>query len=138
MPTMLPTTWEAVYDDGTTVTEPSSYHDLDRTRLRAFTVYRHMDIEGRGRVSMPALTVQLQPGMRLIHRRRWFQRMGGGKFEVTLVGWQETRDGRNFQCLAYLFPDGRIEMHDRFRDDHVCYRPIEPFASEHEGNGDET
>jgi len=105
-------TWRAQYNDGNTLPqfyegrEVAKYNDIDRTRLSKFTVIGDDDKD--------IVTVHLTEGQRLIYRIRVdTYQDGSAKEKVTLVGWQETRNGANFQSLTLIFKD-HIEVANHF------------------------
>ena len=124
--------WAAAYDDGTVVDQfrdgkELSYDDLvDRERIVAFSLW---DLETR----KPVFTLHLDPGQKLIYRRRCWQRQGEAKpFQVVyLVGWRRTISGECVQSIAYVFEEtGRVELAGRFRENHPIFdapklRPFE-------------
>jgi len=123
--------WAVKYDDDTVVDQfkdgkELSYDNLkDRERISSFALW---DFETR----KPVLTLHLDPGQRLIYRRRCWQHPGDDKpYQVVyLVGWRRTIGGESVQSIAYVFEDGRVELAGRFRDDHPLFdspklRPFE-------------
>ena len=67
------------------------------------------------------LELHLEPGQRLIYRRRHAQTIGKPLITVTIVGWQQTIAGQNVQSIAYVFEDGRIELAGRWKEDHPWF-----------------
>lgn len=125
--------WAAKYRDGLTINqfgqdgkEVSTDNLLKREELEAFALW---DYETR----KPVLTLHLDPGQKLIYRRRCWQRMGEDKpYQVVyLVGWRRTIAGECVQSIAYVFEaDGRVELAGRFRENHPIFdspklRPFE-------------
>jgi len=112
--------WVAVYQDGTTLPQidisgrENLYKDIDRERLVRFDLVETTTGE-------PKVILHLQKGMRLIARRRTFIRNDGQRGVVWLVGWQETKNGINFQVVNFVFPDGHIETINHFVGDHILY-----------------
>lgn len=102
--------WRAIYNDGGVFTaDPSSgsksYDKLDRTRLGAIELF---DIETGKLIHR----LVLEPGQRLILRHRSWQDLMNDQeklFEVWLVGWQQTINGKNIQSIAHVFMDGHVE-----------------------------
>ena len=97
-------TWEAVYDNGVESLfqyapdgTPTPYTEINRTRLTHFRMW------GQGRV---LLMLCLDPGQRLIWRRRVEVPKSGVRIVHHLCGWQITvgkgQDKRNVQSIAYL------------------------------------
>lgn len=112
-------TWEAVYEE----TDESiwecdregviihKYSDIDRTRVTALRVYRTRDrLEFES--PKPVLIVRLEPGYRLIWRKRRSLRIvdGVSKLVAYLIGWQATIEGYNVQSILYVYPDGSLEL----------------------------
>jgi len=114
--------YRVVYEDGVEL-DDVRYDLIDRVRLRKFIVYNK---EG-----FPSLTIHLNPPQRLVYRERVEATQGGGVVErVTLVGWQETRNGVNFQCIFAVFDDGHIEAVNGFRRDMKWFYPVKFRAEE--------
>src|SRR3990172_449216 len=96
--------WVAQYDDDTVVNQHDkdgterSYEQLDRDRIKAFGLY---DQESR----KPILTLHLEPGQKLIYRRRVEMKSDQKEpVEVCyLVGWRRTVNGECIQSIAYVF-----------------------------------
>lgn len=125
--------WAARYRDGQVINQfqpdgtEISYDNLPRRHdIRSFALW---DRDTR----KPVLTLHLDPGQRLIYRRRCWQRQGEEKPHrvVYLVGWRRTLAGESVQAIAYVFEeDGRVELAGRFREDHPVFdspklRPFE-------------
>lgn len=115
--------WAAKYDDDTIVDQfkdgvELSYDNLkDRERIVSFALW---NFDTRKAV----FTLHLDPGQKLIYRRRNWQHGGEDKpFQVVyLVGWRRTISGECVQSIAYVFEDtGRVELAGRFRDDHPIF-----------------
>jgi hypothetical protein len=110
-------TWRATYKDGT-VFDASKDHDLSVDRLDRKQLEQFGLVNQSGKSLM---TLHLDPGQRLIYRRR-VSRPDGAKDSVChLLGWQQTVGGQNVQSILYVFEDGRIEMAGRFREDHPWF-----------------
>ncbi len=120
----------ARYDDGTFLPQidPSgarhAYQDINRDRLSAFEMW-----EGSTRIFF----IRFRKGQRLIWRRR-AEMSSMGVVEVChLVGKQETVRGKNYQGVIGLFEsDGRIEVIDRFEEDHPWFFPVKIHKEEGE------
>lgn len=124
--------WAAKYDDGATVNQYEddkelSYDNLvDRGRIVSFALWDYT-------TRKPVFTLHLDPGQKLIYRRRCWQRVGAEKpYQVVyLVGWRRTIAGECVQSIAYVFEDsGRVELAGRFRENHPVFdspklRPFE-------------
>ena len=131
---MLEIRWCAKYSDGTVVNQydaegkERSYEQLDHASVVAFGLY---DQESR----RPLLTLHLDPGQRLIYRRRVEMKQTGDRAAAVnevcyLVGWRRTVAGECIQSIAYVFAStGRIEMAGKFDERHAWfYSPtLRPF-----------
>lgn len=120
--------WRAVYYDGSTADQYDvkgervirGYEDIDRQRLQAFEI-REKDTQNL------VYRVWLGGDKRLIWRERvYIQRVGGNQYElrIHLVGWQRTVEGRNVQAIAFIFPDGHIELIDRWHEHHEIFHSV--------------
>ena len=119
--------WKAVYKDGTSLTQfeedgkENKYPDINRSKLVAFEI-RKAGIEDKPDKLLFKLF--LDPGRRLIYRRRLLDKMKFGKANpefvsreiIYLVGWQATIGGRNVQDIAYVFEDGHVELSGMWRE----------------------
>jgi len=119
--------WKAIYKDGTSLCQfeengtENKYPDIDRYKLTAFEIRKAAVGEQPDRLLFKMF---IEPGRRLIYRRRVLERMRFGKAEpelvkreiVYLVGWQATIGGRNVQDIAYVFPDGHVELAGKWRE----------------------
>lgn len=120
-------TWLAQYNDGSSLPQfnpdgsENNYADIDRQRLAAFSIVKD---------NAPAIVVHLDPGQRLIYRRRVAKHGNGQETVVLLVGWQATVNGRNVQSIAYVYPDASIHMAGEWRDDHPWFYPIQTVPCE--------
>jgi hypothetical protein len=116
--------WAAQYRDGSVVNqfgpdgkEVSTDNLINRAEIEAFGLW---DFETR----KPILTLHLDPGQKLIYRRRCWQRVGEEKphLVVYLVGWRRTVAGECIQSIAYVFEEtGHVELAGRFREDHPIF-----------------
>jgi hypothetical protein len=121
--------WRAVYEDGFCLeqfnaqgVEVAKYTDIDRVRLRQFIVI--------GDDGKPILVLHLKPPSKLIYRQRVARSvMTGEETRVVLVGWQETRNGANFQSLTAIFPD-HLEVVDGFDEGHPWLYPVKFLPEE--------
>jgi len=125
---LLDPTWVAVYDaneedylfqyapDGT----ENRYGDIDRERLKEFHV-----IDRKSNRTLFA--VALEPGQRLIFRKRISMSgiVGEKMWEILLVGWQQTINGKNVQSLNWIFPDGSIIQTGKFQEAHPIFYSVE-------------
>jgi hypothetical protein len=109
------TEWRAEYSDGSWLDQynedgaENKYVNIDRSRLAKFFIFQNKKVK---------LVVHLdKPERRLIYRRRASVGVTGGRGVVYLVGWQETVDGKNFQCVCFLFDDGHVEVLPGFKED---------------------
>jgi len=121
--------WKAIYKDGTSLCQfeedgkENKYPDIDRYRLAAFEIRKAAAREQPDRLLFKMF---MEPGRRLIYRRRVLERMQFGKEKpelirekrtvVYLVGWQATIEGRNVQDIAYVFGDGHVELAGKWRE----------------------
>lgn len=116
-------TWKALYKDGASLEQiertgkKNTYADIDRKKLSGFELWN-----GSNRV----FYLKIDRGQRLIWRRRTEMGQGGQVLGVChIVGKQETVEGKNIQGIALIFEsDGRIEMADRFDENHPWLYPI--------------
>ena len=116
--------WLATYTDGTTLgqyngdgVEYSSEH-IDRSKLASFALI--------GEAGDKFLQFHLEPGQRLIYRRRIEQSVGGSPTICYLAGWQQTIHGQNVQSIWYVFDEGaRLESAGRFDETHPWFYPID-------------
>lgn len=114
--------WAAHYSDGTELREfeenkANSYNSIDRSKLVAFSLYKN---EYKDKL----ITIHLEKGQRLIWRKREFIRPGRGVFVVHIAGWQQTVRGINTQSIAYVFPDGRIELGGKWKEGHPLFGDV--------------
>jgi len=120
--------WTAIYGDETTLDQypsegpPNTYLNIDRSKLVGFILYNIA-------TKTPHVVLRLQPGQKLIYRRRHckdvYLSQGQEKnWDIHIVGFHELRNGSNNQQLAFVFPDGRVELMDRFRADVQWFRPF--------------
>jgi hypothetical protein len=140
--------WVAVYSDGSTLSQyngdgsENKYADIDRPRLVEFRLMeierldeqeRPVFFDGRPHVLRHALI--LDPGQRLIYRRRTQIQVSGKTRVFHLVGWQMTVEGHNVQSITYV-PDcegcNATIAAGRFREDGPLLSSIEPYAWERE------
>jgi len=123
--------WNAVYNDGTTLSERDpnggnehTFKEIDMSKIVAFQLVNDKNIA--------ICQVKLGNGKRLIYARRnlmttgqLFKNVGGQKVpiptkshqRIIILGWQKTVNGVNTKAIFYLLPDGRIEMDDEWRQD---------------------
>ena len=122
------TRWEARYNDGSTLPQyhadgsENRYADIERERLESFALLRE-----DGTV---LFRLHLDPGQRLIFRRRVERQVGGTDRVVYLVGWQQTVNGSNVQSMGYVTGDGEIHLAGRWRDDHPWFYSVQPVPCE--------
>jgi len=118
--------WLAIYKNGDRIAQVGpdgkdiSYDALpNRDQISDFALYDHS-------TKKAILTLHLEPGQRLIYRRR-VAKSAGGKDEVCcLAGWRRTVAGECIQSIAYVFEStGRIEMAGAFNEKHPWfYSPV--------------
>lgn len=120
--------WIARYNDGDILPQynedgsENKYADIDRGRLTEFALFDDLD--------QPVFALHLDPGQRLIYRRRVWQPAGGDNFVVYMVGWQMTVGGQNVQSIAYISEDKQIHMAGAWRDNHPWFYSIEAVPCE--------
>lgn len=120
--------WIARYNDGEILPQynedgsENKYADIDRGRLTEFALVDNSN--------EPVFALHLDPGQRLIYRRRVEMRTGVGEFTVYLVGWQMTVGGQNIQSIAYISEDKQIHMAGAWRDDHPWFYSIQTVPCE--------
>ena len=120
--------WKAVYNNGTYLTQynengtENKYTDINRLILSTFLLIKD---------SKPILIIHLDKNKRLIYRKRVTMTMDNRITRIVhLVGWQENKNGVNIQCLCFVFPDGHIEVLDRFRKDAILFSPVKFLREE--------
>jgi hypothetical protein len=123
--------WHATYTDGTTLGQYNgdgvehSSEQIDRSRLASFALISEAGDK--------LLQFHLEPGQRLIFRRRIEQSVGGSPQVCYLAGWQQTIHGQNVQSIWYVFEEGaRMESAGRFDDKHPWFYPVDMVRSEAE------
>lgn len=116
-------TWRAVYKDSTVLNQynpdgtKNRYNDIDREDLVQFML---LNAEGK-----PVVIIHLDEKKKLIWRMRVEVKLSKGISQrVHLVGWQENRRGVNVQMICAIFPDGHIEIVDRFRENHPWFYSV--------------
>jgi len=119
--------WEARYNDASLHQfngdgSENKYADIDRNRLLSFVLY--------GDDGKPVFELFLDPGQRLIYRRRVRKSPGLADIIIYLVGWQMTVGGENVQSIAYVSEDGQVALAGRWRDDHPWFYSIQAVPSE--------
>jgi hypothetical protein len=110
--------WIAHYNDGTTLAQynedgsENRYQDINRDKLIAFTLWNDNKL---------SLALHLQPGQRLIYRKRVEKKSGEPDIMVYLAGWQQTVNGENVQSIAYVTQGGEIHLAGAFKEDHPWF-----------------
>ncbi len=149
--------WVAYYDDGTHLRQykddgsENKYADIDRSKLASFALYdggaivnRDDYLKLRNDVAITPgadpgvyelatrklLHLHLEPGQRLIYRRRVEQTVGGPATVCYMIGWQQTIIGENIQSIAYVFENGTIELAGKWREDHPWFYSVQAVPSE--------
>jgi len=129
-------TWEAIYedrdrdleslfqysvdDDGKVVGCP--YTDIDRDRLAYFRLWR------KGKA---VFTLYLDPGQRLIWRRRTELPFGGERTVTHICGWQMTVKGVNVQSIAYISEaNGQVILAGKWRPENGLMYAVSVQAHE--------
>ncbi len=126
--------WKAVYNDGKELSQyeedgkENKYPDIDRSKLSAFEIRKAGIIQPKAVPDQLLFKMYLEPGRRLIYRRRVLEKykFGGGARDIKakpigrsiiyLVGWQATIGGRSVQDIAYVFEDGHVELSGIWRE----------------------
>lgn len=114
--------WLAVYKDGSRVAHVGvdgkeiSYDALPaRDEIETFALFDKAN--GKAIVSL-----HLEPGQKLIYRRRVAIKPGGPQEVCYLVGWRRTVGGECIQSIAYVFEaTGRIELAGAFNEKHPWF-----------------
>lgn len=114
--------FRAHYNDGSTLTEDptkefANYSNINRHKLVMFELF---NIEN----NQPVLKIKIDPGQRLIWRRRKAIEPGGDEKTVHIVGKQQTINGKNYQGIALLYDDGTSEFFDKFNPKHPWLHPV--------------
>lgn len=120
--------WRANYNDGTSTDQyegdvKRKYEDIDRTRLTSFSLFKD-------NYSAKILTFHLEKDQKLIFRKRVIQTVGETPIDVYLVGWQQNVNGQNIQSIAYVFPNGQIEIMGAWKGDHILFGKVELLDQE--------
>ena len=124
----MPLRWIAVYRDGTSLaSDDAPSEQIDRgqvVRLALVDAARGYQI----------VVQHLEPGWRLIYRRRTELRAGQPSLVAHLLGWQQTVAGRNVQHVSVVFEDDgggwHVENIGRWREDHPWFYPIAPVPAD--------
>jgi hypothetical protein len=142
----MPLTCHVIYKDGTYLTlwqrDPDtgieySSEQIDREKLDTIIV--------SGAAGRPLLVQWLEPGQRLILRRRVERRIGvnpatGEEWPsvmVILLGWQRTIGGENVQHLSVIFEnDEHVENICRYREDHPWFYSIQEVLADRQVIGE--
>lgn len=120
--------WYAYYDDGTILKQIESdgsknaYGDINRDKLSHFAL---VDKDTDGHVFIMAFN----PGQKLIWRRR--TDIVSGRV-VHVIGKKQTVDGKRYDGIVAVFPDGTIEVSDRWDDNHPWFANVVPHPEEGE------
>lgn len=117
--------WLAVYQDGSVLQQfgedgsQNGYGAINREKLSEF----HMIDSSTGKA---VFSMTLEPGQRLIYRKRVSMSEGGPpNWVIYLVGWQQTVSGKNVQSLNWIFPNGQIVNTGKFRENHPVFYGVE-------------
>lgn len=118
-------TWQAEYSNGSILNQynddgsKNSYRQIERKGLKTFSL---LSVES----GETTVTIELSPKKRLIWRMRTAKNLyNGTEIRVYIVGWQQKVRGRNEQEIHCVFPDGRVETLDRFRENHPWAYPVQ-------------
>ena len=107
--------WICQYNDGTEInSNEHKYKDVDRSKLEKF-ILLHND--------KPLVVLNLDQNKRLIVRRRTAITLQQKSETVWIVGYQWT-DGKNYQMICFVFPDGTVEITDGFKENHKWLYPV--------------
>lgn len=95
--------------------ERSYDHLENRDAIRVFCLF---EVESKN----PVFTLHLDPGQKLIYRRRVFKPVGGKDQVFFLVGWRRTINGESIQSIAYVHEEtGYVQMAGKFRENHSLF-----------------
>lgn len=133
--------WVAYYADNTHLRQydddghENKYADIDRARLASFALYDggvpHSEAPFHYEPATHKLFhLHLEPGQRLIYRRRVEQTVGAAPIVCCMIGWQQLIGDQNTQSIAYIFENGTIELAGRWREDHPWFYSVQPVPSE--------
>jgi len=101
------------------------YADIDRERLREFTLLHTSTLPPEPNQSAFVFSVVLRPGKRLIYRRRVQKHSSGAETIWHIVGWQENVRGRNVQSVAWVHDNGvPIILRGGFSSDALFSPPV--------------
>lgn len=120
--------WIARYNDGNELHQyredgsENKYADIDRSRLVSFALTDDLNHH--------VFELHLDPGQRLIYRRRVQQICGDEPFVVYMIGWQMTVAGKNVQSIVYISQEGEVHMAGAWRDEHQWFYSIQPVDCE--------
>ena len=123
----MPIQWLAHYADGSTLPQydadgcENQYASIDRSRLEGFSLWD----DGKCLVHLA-----LEPGQRLVYRRRVETSPTAEPIVIYLAGWQQTVQGTNVQSIFYVLPNGTIVSAGRFTENHRFFYPIVPVPCE--------
>jgi hypothetical protein len=128
--------WFAEYQDGSRFpqiaedgTERSYDNIPNRDSIACFCLFKVED-------KKPVFTLYLDPGQKLIYRRRVFKVLGGTDKIFYLVGWRKTVGGECVQAISYIHEETNyVQMAGKFREDHPLFdsptlREFEKVAGE--------
>lgn len=106
--------WVAFYRDGSSIRQiekgkENKWADIDKPNVEIFCVVK---TDGSG----VALAVHIEEGERLIYRQRVRRAAGKPEIRVWMVGTQKTVNGKNVQKIAFVFPDGHVEITNGFKE----------------------
>jgi hypothetical protein len=103
--------WEAIYDNGTSVKENDigSTEQIDRDRLKQFRLYK---ADGSA-----VFIAFFNKDRKLIFRKRNYLNAAGEPIGIVyLVGWHENIKGVSVKSICYVYEDGHIEFDDARND----------------------
>ena len=112
--------WKATYEDGTEVCQfqpdglEVSTDSVSRNHVRSMVLSKG---------GVPVVTLDIEPGQKLVYRRRTEMIPGKNVTEIChILGWRQRQEDQIVsRVLFYFESDDRIEEIDGFREDHPWY-----------------
>lgn len=107
--------WKILLKDGTELVQsepgeketfPFCEANKRFSQIKTFTLIPRLENS-----HLKEIKVTIPEDGRLIYFRRTHANTGNQypKFQINLIGWQMTIDGKNYKFLIYVYPDGQIE-----------------------------
>lgn len=113
-------TWKAMYEDGTEVNQfqsdgvELSSDSISRDHVKSMTLFKG---------GVPVATLDIEPGQKLVYRRRTTMTVGGPRDVCHILGWRQRQgDDIKSRVLFYFENKDKVEEIDGFRD----YHPYDP------------